>query len=129
MGRGFCFWHICVLSFGLLLFFSSSSVLGFFFIFSFGISLDWGFFRCCISKGVCGRDVINAWDDIKSFFFFLLFWSEGLKGTFLVCLLAFSFLPFGFSSYLLGTKYHHCLLQREKSAPFPSVMKTFCRTG
>lgn len=47
--------------------------------FPFGISLGiiWFFFRptylSCIVMGVfvLGFDVINAWDDIKSYFFFL----------------------------------------------------------
>lgn len=66
------FWHTCVLPFASYFLTSLVGFLArFLFLCLFGISLEpLFFFRfICISMGVyVGRDVINAWDDIKSAF-------------------------------------------------------------
>lgn len=76
----FCFpWHICVFDSTRYVFTCSYGFSSFLY-FSLGISLGiiWFFFRptylSCIVMGVfvLGFDVINAWDDIKSYLSFFL---------------------------------------------------------
>lgn len=83
-------------------------LLGFYFLFLIRYKPGLCFFRSCISKGVCGRDVINAWDDIKSSFL-PPFSKLGLRSDgdlSLSCLSAFCYLVgvFRISSW---HKYHH----------------------